>query len=185
MKPRKKKATRSTPEPVPITISPKTKNLFALICGSEAYWTEERLEEEAQAIIELSENEEFLCLKHIFIERGYSQDQVCNDFLPRSEAFRKAHTYIKAKIGARRERKGLKKELSETIVGKTLHNYDTKYFKDAKELKKAEASQVTVNHVQAISEAFDEEKNKLPHEKNSTDPKPKRKRGRPKKSAKK
>lgn len=107
--------------------------------GRPVIWTDDKIEYEADLLIEWAQKDSSLVLGQHYGARGYSYDHAM-DWAKRNEKYKMAKKVALTIVGARREEKALYAIIDSAIVKRSMHMYDPGLLAADIELKKAEAS---------------------------------------------
>jgi hypothetical protein len=102
--------------------------------GRPNYWTEEKINEEAEYLMQWAMNEDSLSLGKCYGSRYYSYVDA-NEWEQKYDIFRKAKRFATTIITARREEGGLLGKLDSAIVRSTHGTYDLDHRAYLKEMK--------------------------------------------------
>lgn len=120
--------------------------------GRPLFWTEEKILEEAEALLEWSKTDDAWTLREFAYHRGYHEDMF-TEFCQRSEEFARAKKIAKGRIGVRRERGALSGEFDTKIVCKSWALYDDDMRAYEKELKE-ESTGMAQQQLQRVANAL-------------------------------
>ena len=109
--------------------------------GAKKFWTEEKVQIEADFLIETARDSDVLSLLEIYSMRDYGYKQV-SEWDKEYEFFRKSKEKAKQIIGARREKGALLGELNQHIVSKSMGLYDPDFKSHEIDMKKSTLEEV-------------------------------------------
>lgn len=94
-----------------------------MVAGRPIEWNDEKIEIEAEYLLEWVKKDDSLVLGTCYGSRGYSYHD-CMEWEVKNEKFRHAKRQAKTIIGARREKGAILNELNSGIVNRTMGLYD-------------------------------------------------------------
>lgn len=105
--------------------------------GRSLKWTDEKIEEEAEYLLEWANLPGSLVLGMCYGSRGYTY-QDAKEWAQRNDKYREAKLLAFTLVGSRREMGGLINKLSSGLVSRTMPLYDPDYNDLVMQMKKAQ-----------------------------------------------
>jgi hypothetical protein len=121
--------------------------------GRPTEWTVEKIEAEADYLVEWAEKPDSIVLGTCYGSRGYSYVDA-NEWAKENKKFGKAKAHAKTLVGARREIGGLINKLNPGIVSRTMPMYDPEYNEHVMALKKNQSESECID-ISDLKTAFD------------------------------
>ena len=113
------------------------KNALGHGCGRPKYWTDEKIIEEAEFLLNWCQRDDALVMGTCYGMRGYSHAKAW-EFERKSEFFKDAKALALTIVGSRREHGALVGDYDVSLVRASLAAYDPEYRGFLKEMKRSE-----------------------------------------------